>query len=265
MNPGRTRPRLSRRHAGDSGFTLIEVLVVIVILAVLAAVVVFAVGGISNRGETSACASDRQTIVTAIEAYQAQRGAVPASLTDLSSGNRYLHDDGSISATEKQGNGYTLTYTPVNGTLSACASAPAAGGGSPLATASAGPTASPSAASSVTAAVVAGNASVVSGVGVSRTWAVTMTITVTDGLGQPVSGASVTGAWAFSFSGNPLYRGTGTNQTTCTSGSNGTCTLNATGMQSGVGSASLTVQSVVKGGLAWSHPSPVSASRNRPF
>ena len=39
----------------DSGFTLTELLIVIVILGVLAGIVVFAVGGITDRGEMSAC------------------------------------------------------------------------------------------------------------------------------------------------------------------------------------------------------------------
>jgi prepilin-type N-terminal cleavage/methylation domain-containing protein len=39
----------------DEGFTLIELLIVIVILGILAAVVVFAVNGITDRGEKSAC------------------------------------------------------------------------------------------------------------------------------------------------------------------------------------------------------------------
>ena len=42
----------------DAAFTLIELLIVVVILGVLATVVVFAVGGIVDRGEVSALASD---------------------------------------------------------------------------------------------------------------------------------------------------------------------------------------------------------------
>ncbi|HET7488544.1 MAG TPA: prepilin-type N-terminal cleavage/methylation domain-containing protein [Acidimicrobiales bacterium] len=60
-----------RRAAGEGGFTLIELLVVIVILGILAAVVVFAVSGITDKGQTSACKIDTNTIRTAEEAYLA--------------------------------------------------------------------------------------------------------------------------------------------------------------------------------------------------
>ena len=57
----------------EEGFTLVELLVVIVILAVLAAVVVFAVSGINDRGQQSACEADQQTLQHAQEAFSATR------------------------------------------------------------------------------------------------------------------------------------------------------------------------------------------------
>ena len=57
----------------DEGFTLIELLIVIVILGILATVVVFAVSGIRDKGDTSACQTERRTLETAIEAYYAQK------------------------------------------------------------------------------------------------------------------------------------------------------------------------------------------------
>ena len=52
----------------DEGFTLIELLIVIVILGILATVVVFAVGGITDQGQTSACKAELKTIEVAVEA-----------------------------------------------------------------------------------------------------------------------------------------------------------------------------------------------------
>ena len=77
--------RLRKRFesAGDEGFTLIELLIVIVILGILAGIVVFAVGGITDRGKASACKADLASVNTAMEAYQAKYGSYPAG-TDFS-------------------------------------------------------------------------------------------------------------------------------------------------------------------------------------
>ncbi len=65
----------------DKGFTLVELLIVIVILGILATVTVFAVRGITDKGQTSACQADKKTLETATEAYFAQNGgtAIPGS------------------------------------------------------------------------------------------------------------------------------------------------------------------------------------------
>ncbi|HVM06555.1 MAG TPA: ABC transporter substrate-binding protein [Acidimicrobiales bacterium] len=59
---------------GEGGFTLIELLVVVVILGILAGVVVFSVGGVTDRGESSAVKTDARTIRTAQEAFFAKNG-----------------------------------------------------------------------------------------------------------------------------------------------------------------------------------------------
>ena len=83
-----------QRRRGDEGFTLIELLVVIVILAILAAIVVFAVGGITDKGQTSACDTDLKTIQTAEEAYFAAQGTTAGSgvwLEPAARGRRVPH------------------------------------------------------------------------------------------------------------------------------------------------------------------------------
>jgi len=68
----------------DKGFTLVELLIVIVILGILATVTVFAVRGITDQGQTSACDADKKTLQTATEAFFAQYGgsALPENLAD---------------------------------------------------------------------------------------------------------------------------------------------------------------------------------------
>ena len=66
----------------DEGFTLIELLIVIVILGILATVVVFAVGGITDKGKKSSCKADYKTIEVGLEAYNAQNGVYPAAGVD---------------------------------------------------------------------------------------------------------------------------------------------------------------------------------------
>jgi general secretion pathway protein G len=80
----------------DEGFTLIELLIVIVILGILAAVVVFAVGGITDRGQESACDADFKTLEVAYEAYVAQWGTASApDETDLVSGG-FMRSDSDL-------------------------------------------------------------------------------------------------------------------------------------------------------------------------
>lgn len=68
----------------DKGFTLVELLIVIVILGILATVTVFAVRGITDSGQESACKATQKSYQVAIEAYYAKNGtAVNPAGADL--------------------------------------------------------------------------------------------------------------------------------------------------------------------------------------
>ncbi len=71
------REHMKDKNLVEQGFTLIELLVVIAILGILAGVVVFAVGGITDRGKSAACSTEVATIRTALEAYNAKIGGYP--------------------------------------------------------------------------------------------------------------------------------------------------------------------------------------------
>lgn len=75
--------RLNEVRRNEGGFTLIELLLVIIILGVLAGIVVFAIGGISDRGDKSACASDVKNVEIAQEAYFAANKAYAIDVATL--------------------------------------------------------------------------------------------------------------------------------------------------------------------------------------
>ncbi len=99
-----------KKREGEGGFTLIELLIVIVILGILAAIVVFAVGGITDRGNTSACKSDVKTVEVAEEAYFAQNG----SYTDIPG----LVAANLLKQAPSQNNGYTISVNSGTGDVS---------------------------------------------------------------------------------------------------------------------------------------------------
>ena len=111
----------------DKGFTLVELLIVIVILGILATVTVFAVRGITDKGKTSACTADQNTLQTGMEAYYAQNGnaVIPTEAALVTAGlirtqSQYLMINGAAgSAAVAAGNGNPASPAQGAGTVGA--------------------------------------------------------------------------------------------------------------------------------------------------
>jgi len=95
----------------DKGFTLVELLIVIVILGILATVTVFAVRGITDRGQENACAVDQRTLDTGIEAFYAQYQRDPANEGELING---VGTDGPVLKEAPSNFTFDGTTTPVS-------------------------------------------------------------------------------------------------------------------------------------------------------
>lgn len=80
MTDTHVRDEEARQIRSESGFTLVELLIVIVILGILTAVVVFSVGGLRNSGNLAACRAQEKTAQIAVEAYNGRMGTYPGYL-----------------------------------------------------------------------------------------------------------------------------------------------------------------------------------------
>jgi len=75
------------RNSGDSGFTIVELLVVIVVIAILAAITIVSYLGITGKANSSAAKSNASSIISKISTYQndSSTNVFPATLTAATS------------------------------------------------------------------------------------------------------------------------------------------------------------------------------------
>jgi len=95
----------------SKGFTIVELLIVIVVIAILAAIVIVAYNGVQKRANSSAAASGANALQKKAEAYNADKGSYPVSVSTSSTANFNELDISTLS-----GSGLSLgTPTPSNG------------------------------------------------------------------------------------------------------------------------------------------------------
>lgn len=70
-------------HSRQSGFTIVELLIVIVVIGILAAIVVVAYNGVQNRANDAAVESDIRKIGLALQNYATINGSLPTSEASL--------------------------------------------------------------------------------------------------------------------------------------------------------------------------------------
>ena len=107
MNVGKTYSGITNRQGG---FTIVELLIVIVVIAILAAITIVAYNGIQNRANNTQVVSIVRSYMTALAAYNAEKGTYPAETSCLGVGypGGFCHSDAGIYA-ENRNNFNTVT------------------------------------------------------------------------------------------------------------------------------------------------------------
>lgn len=70
-----------KRMGKQSGFTIVELLIVVVVIAILAAITIISYNGIQNRAYDSAVQSDMENFAKAVQLQNAEFSAYPFPLT----------------------------------------------------------------------------------------------------------------------------------------------------------------------------------------
>ena len=77
--------KLSNITQKDSGFTIVELLVVIVVIGILAAITIVSYTGITARANTTKAQSNAQSVQAVAEVYFTENSKYPALTTDFAS------------------------------------------------------------------------------------------------------------------------------------------------------------------------------------
>jgi general secretion pathway protein G len=99
----------------QSGFTLVEILIVVVILGILAAIVIPQFTEASTEAKTSSLVTDLQSVRSQIQLYKIQHldqlpGTQVAAVNFVSSMTSYTLQDGTLAAPQEPGDGVYGPY-----------------------------------------------------------------------------------------------------------------------------------------------------------
>ncbi len=78
---------LRRLPKAESGFTLVELLVVVAIIIALAAVIIPSVASFASKGDEGARAAERDNVQTAIDTYMADNGTTTVTANSTTATN----------------------------------------------------------------------------------------------------------------------------------------------------------------------------------
>ena len=112
--------RAARIHASESGFTLIELMIVVAIIAILAGILIPNFVNARAQAMTAACESNLRAIATAAELYYADQqiypntGDVSAALF-TANGTTYLNNVPTDPASTTVGAAYSFSNTSADG------------------------------------------------------------------------------------------------------------------------------------------------------
>jgi general secretion pathway protein G len=104
----------------DKGFTLVELLIVIVILGILATVTVFAVRGLTSDAKTNACAQEKKSLETSVEAYFAKTGASTIAGADAAARAATIEAEGFTATSPMYSVNADGTLSVVSGNSNGC-------------------------------------------------------------------------------------------------------------------------------------------------
>lgn len=100
----------------QTGFTIVELLIVIVVIGILAAITIVAYNGVQNRARIATISTDLSGAGKLLAFHEADKGSYPATLAETNANQGVKASDGTTYQYTSNGSTYCLTAT--NGSLS---------------------------------------------------------------------------------------------------------------------------------------------------